>query len=169
VAAEVTYCMTLTFPQRESPPRDGKVFLVDATSIAVPRSLRKGAVKMSHTIAPIGHEQTLPYARRLLELYRDTARLVITTRLHTALPCIAMGIPVVFFHSNSDGRTSIVRDIGGKIYDARLHSKAFARGVIGRLLDPVDWSPAPLDITPVKKRLTQAVAERLAAIEQERR
>jgi len=167
IKAEVTFCLTLTFPQRESPPKNGKVYLVDATSIAVPRSLRRGAVKMSHTIAPVGHEATLPYARRLLDMYRDTASLVITTRLHAALPCIAMGIPMVFFGANSDPRTAIVRDIGGKIYDTRLHSKLFARGVVGRAIDPVDWSPPPLHVLPVKKRLAEAVAGRLAAIEQE--
>jgi hypothetical protein len=169
IKAEVTYCLTLTFPRRPSAPRNGKVYLVDAGGIAVPLALRKGAVKLSHTIAPIGHQATVPYARRLLDMYRDSASLVITTRLHAALPCIAMGIPVIFFGAPSDGRTAVVNDIGGKIYDARLHGKAFARGILGRALDPVDWSPPPLDSTAIRRRLTAAVVERLAAIERDYR
>jgi len=94
-------------------------------------------------------------------MYEEEASLVITTRLHTALPCMAMGIPVVFFGSPTDGRTSIVRDIGGTTYDQRLHAKAVARGVIGRAFDKVDWSPTLLDLSPVKARLVQAVAERM--------
>ncbi len=160
VKAEVTYCLTLTFPQRQQAPRDGKVFLVDAESIAVPRALRSRAIKVTHTVAPVGHQVTLPYARRLLDTYRDQASLVITTRLHAALPCIAMGIPVVYFGRRSDGRTTIIEDIGGTIYDAQLHAKSLARGAVGRLLQSVDWAPKPLDVAGAKQRLTLAVKER---------
>jgi hypothetical protein len=164
IRTETTYCLTLTFPQRERAPVVGKVFIVDAEGIAIPRSLRRGAIKITHSMPPLGPEATLPFAQMLLGMYREQAALVVTTRLHTALPCLAMGIPVVFFGSPSDGRTSIVRDIGGTIHDRRLHAKAMGRGVLGRALDQVDWSPAPLDLSPVKARLAQAVAERMRGI-----
>lgn len=35
-------------------------------------------------------------ARERINLLRDTAKLVITSRLHVYLPCVAMGIPVLF-------------------------------------------------------------------------
>ena len=35
-------------------------------------------------------------ARERLNLLRDTAKLVLTSRLHVYLPCVAMGIPVIF-------------------------------------------------------------------------
>ena len=165
VQAQTTYCMTLTFPQRETPPKDGKVFLVDADAIAVPRTLRAGAGKMGHAVAPIGHEVTLPYGQRLLDVYRETASLVITTRLHAALPCIAMGIPVIYFGSKSEARTSIISAVGGTIYDARLHRKTNIRGLVGRYAEPVDWSPKPLDITRFKQALRSAVEQRLATIQ----
>jgi hypothetical protein len=165
VKAEVTFCLTLTFPQWQDRPKNGKVYLVDANGIAVPRSLRRGAVKMSHTVAPVGYQATLPYARCLLDMYRNTASLVITTRLHAALPCIAMGIPVVFFGRRSDVRTAIIADIGGTIYDATLHSKAWARGVLGKIAQSVDWSPQPLDVTSIKEKLRLAVAERRQVLE----
>jgi hypothetical protein len=164
IRTETTYCLTLTFPRRERAPVTGKVLIVDAEHIAIPGSLRKGAIKMTHRMPPLGPEATLPFAQKLLMMYQEQASLVITTRLHTALPCFAMGIPVVFFGSPTDGRTSIVSDIGGTTYDQRLHSKALARGVLGRALDKVDWAPAPLDLSPVKARLVQAVAERMRKI-----
>src|SRR4029079_13399168 len=139
IRTQTTYCLTLTFPRRERTPVAGKVFIVDAEDIAIPRSLRNGAIKMTHSMPPLGPEATLPFAQKLLDMYEEEAALVITTRLHTALPCMAMGIPVVFFGSPTDGRTSIVRDIGGTTYDQRLHAKAVARGVIGRAFDKVDW------------------------------
>jgi hypothetical protein len=165
IRAETTYCLTLTFPRRERAPTAGKVFIVDAEDIAIPKCLRRRAIKMTHSMPPLGPEATLPFAQMLLGMYREQASLVITTRLHTALPCMAMGIPVVFFGAPTDGRTSVVKDIGGVIYDRRLHAKSLGRGLLGRALDQVDWSPAPLDLTAIKARLARAVAERMQAID----
>jgi hypothetical protein len=164
IRTETTYCLTLTFPQRQRAPAAGKVFIVDAEDIAIPKSLRRGAIKMTHSMPPLGPDATLPFAQLLLGMYREQASLVITTRLHTALPCMAMGIPVVFFGAPADGRTSVVKDVGGVIYDQRMHTKSFGRGLLGRALDQVDWLPAPLDLTAIKARLAHAVAERMQAI-----
>ena len=51
-------------------------------------------------------------AEALLRRYA-TAELVITSRLHCALPCRAMGTPVIFVHPNyySDSRFDGLRDI----------------------------------------------------------
>jgi len=166
IRTETTYCLTLTFPRRERDPADGRTFIVDAENIAIPRSLRKRAIKMTHRIPPLGPDATLPFAQKLLEMYKEQASLVITTRLHTALPCMAMGIPVVFFGSRADGRTSIINDIGGVIYDQRLHSKRLARGLLGRAIHQVDWSPEPLQLSPIKERLVRAVHRRLRAIDE---
>lgn len=159
VVAETTYCLTLTFPTRASTPSNGKVYIADAESI--PPALRKGAVKLTHMMPPLDYRVTLPFARQLLEMYRDTARLVITTRLHAALPCIAMGIPVIYFADPRDGRANIVRDIGGIVYDKRLHLKSRARGFLGKLFSHVDWSPEPLDVSGIKSSLRVAVERRL--------
>jgi hypothetical protein len=161
VKAETTYCLTLTFPTRRSAPPNGKVYIVDAEDISVPSALRKGAVKLRHAIPPLDYRVTLPCAQQLLDTYRDTARLVITTRLHAALPCIAMGIPVVFFGDPKDGRTSIVREVGGIVHQRSLHLKSRARGIMGKLVDQVDWSPAPLDVSQFKARLAAAVSRSL--------
>jgi len=162
IAAEVTYCMTLTFPTRTMAPAHGRVVIVDAAGVQVPRTLRRHAVRLSHVVPLMRDATKLQYARELIEYYRDNARLIITTRLHCALPCIAMGIPVVFFGNPKDYRTSIVRDIGGIIYDGEMHRKELTpRSLVGRALGRVDWSPKPLDVSAVKTRLLEAVSARM--------
>jgi polysaccharide pyruvyl transferase WcaK-like protein len=46
-------------------------------------------------------EQRFQRAEALLERYAR-ARLVITSRLHGALPCLALGTPVIFVHRDLD-------------------------------------------------------------------
>ncbi|MGD9669444.1 MAG: polysaccharide pyruvyl transferase family protein [Hyphomicrobiaceae bacterium] len=156
-----THCLTLSYPTRPSAPRNGKVFIVDAENVYVPSNLRKGALKLTHMMPPMDYRVTVPLAKQLIETYRDEAKLVITTRLHAALPCMAMGIPVVFFSNPSDPRVSIVKDVGGRVHDLRVHRKLLARGLVGRLLDDVDWEPSPIDVSTIKSSLSGAISDQL--------
>ncbi len=49
----------------------------------------------------ISYEERISKAEELLKKYA-TARLVVTSRLHTALPCLAFGTPVLFVTENPD-------------------------------------------------------------------
>ena len=160
IKATVTYCLTLSFPRREREPVNGRVAIVDARDIAVPKSLSRGAVTLRHGIRMFADATKLQHARELLAFYRDEVRLVITTRLHCALPCIAMGIPVVYFGDPNDYRTAIISDVGGRIYRRALHSRSLL-GLPGRLVEPVDWSPKPLDVELVKAKLREELNKRL--------
>jgi hypothetical protein len=112
VDAFYSKCLTLTFPKRTKEPINGKVFLVDVDSIPIPEPLYAGAIKITHiTNDSWGDEIKTLLAKKLLAMYRDEARLVITTRLHCALPCIAIGVPVVYFGHSSDARTSLLKDL----------------------------------------------------------
>ncbi len=164
VKAEITYCLTLSLPRRERAPKNGRVFIVDAQDVVIPKSLVKGSARITHAVAFVSNQTKLQYAKEILECYRDTASLVITSRLHCALPCIAMGIPVVFFGHPSDYRTRIVADIGGQIYNRTLHSKRAGYGVAGILTDRVNWSPQPLDVEHIKAKQAAAVKTRLERI-----
>jgi hypothetical protein len=165
IRTEVTYCMSLTFPGREKEPANGRVILVDANGIEVPDALRRGSVRVSHTVAGMKVATKLKYAQELIEFYRGNARLVVTTRLHCALPCIAMGIPVVFFGDPADFRTRIVSDIGGIIYSKRLHQRGVV-GTFGAMLDRIDWSPRPIDASAVRQRLIEGVEDRIRRIQE---
>lgn len=100
-------CLTLTLPQRASEPADGRVFFVDVPEEympAIPEGLRRGAKvisqrSMDSDVGGIGYSPVEQEAigERMLSLYRNEAKLVVTTAIHVAMPCLAMGIPVVFF------------------------------------------------------------------------
>jgi hypothetical protein len=160
VEAYTSYCCTLTFPRRERSPALGKTILVDAGSVYVPSSLRRNAIQLSHMVGPVSHDSKLQYARDLLQFYRDEAALVITTRLHCALPCMAMGIPVVFFGKTSDYRVNIVDDVGGRTYDRRLYKRAM-RGIPGRAIHAVDWAPPAVDVSGVAQAIGDDVRQRI--------
>ena len=55
--------------------------------------------------------KTEEYAENLLEEYTQQAELVITSRLHAAIPCFAAGIPVIFIHTEYSYRFSWLEDI----------------------------------------------------------
>jgi hypothetical protein len=147
----LTGCLTLTFPARECSPVIGKVILVDADKIAVPAALAKGAIKVTHRLpTPIFSEPAKrEMASGLIDLYRDKASLVITTRLHCALPCIAMGIPVVFFGQEKDPRFSVLQEVCLPIHRFTTPE------------DQVDWEPEALHIDPMKKWISDAIEKQI--------
>lgn len=127
----VSYCLTLTFPKRQSEPLDGLIFVVDGSGIPLPPLLKEQCVYLSHTTLYKREAIKRISARQLLEIYKDKAKLVITTRLHSLLPCIAMGIPVVFFNNPKDTRISWVKELGVPIYTVKE-------------ADHVNWNPGPI-------------------------
>ena len=64
--------------------------------------------RVGHGTKYITEEDKLKLAGDLVQTYAD-ARLVITSRIHCALPCLAVGTPSIFIHTNGVGH---VRDPG---------------------------------------------------------
>lgn len=66
-----------------------------------------GALTVTHAVPPgMPRDERFAKAEELLDLY-DKASLVVTCRLHCALPCLAMGTPVIFVNNReSDPRFS---------------------------------------------------------------
>ena len=91
-------------------------------------------------------------AKELLDFYRDNAGLIITKRIHCAMPCAAMGIPVIF-SDKRDGRTEIVDIIG--IQSRKVAS--YPRN------DVTDFSAKRLDFEEKKAEITRRLHEALAA------
>lgn len=68
----------------------------------VPSNLRDEAVYISNqNFEASTHEEKFEIARELLAKYA-VAKLVVTSRIHVALPCLAFGTPVVFIHPERD-------------------------------------------------------------------
>jgi len=99
--AEFIGCLSLTFPVANVERRT-KLLFVDTRHAPSSRC----SFMLTH-LDPVNLE--LPYvirhreARQLLDLYAQ-ADLVITSRLHCALPCVAMGVPVVCITKEDDPR-----------------------------------------------------------------
>lgn len=98
VTAYFTGCITLTL-EIPDVQRTGAIYAVDVDSALflefVPPRMRALAIHVTHSTT-LGSDSSGRdrEARRLLGLYAS-ARLVITSRLHAALPCLAYGTPVV--------------------------------------------------------------------------
>lgn len=165
-------CLTLTFPTRKESPKNGKVFIVDAFHIPVPSSLRREAFFISHECPDYyGDEIKTLIASKLLTLYQEKAKLVITTKLHCAMPCLAMGIPVIFFGDPNDYHLSILQDLGLKINQKpsqwtklawKGYSKVNKYNSERTFLKNVNWNPSPLDIEEEKQQLIKMTKELLS-------
>lgn len=91
-------CISMTLPKR--PDGDYRfVYVIDDDAkkglpFCDPVDLRV----LTSLCLPDGEpwEKSEERARERIALLRDTAKLVFTSRLHVYLPCVAMGIPVVF-------------------------------------------------------------------------
>ncbi len=152
VAAYFSGCLTLTL-DRPAGPRQDVVYCVDAGKDVVRRLASKVGVEVkttTHTLTPDeaneADEARLARAEQRLQQYA-TARLVVTSRLHCAMPCLAFGTPVVYvFEHPDDDRLRGLRDL----------THFFAPEQILSDEAPFDWrdpEPNPKDIGPMRRDL----------------
>ena len=109
-------CMTLSFPNRDFTPKTTKILLVDVPPyIKIPDSILNKTQYITHFCQHTTEKENFKLAKLLINYYRKEASAIITTRLHCALPCLAMGIPVLFIGNESDYRISNLLEIRVKI------------------------------------------------------
>jgi hypothetical protein len=84
-------------------------------------------------------ERNLKHSLGKLHKIRDEARLVITSRLHVAAPCVAMGVPVILAINHLDERFTVLEPF----------IPLYAPADYGR----IDWSPVAPDIEDTKDRM----------------
>ena len=99
VNAYFSGCLTLLM---ENPNISGKrtdnIYLVDVQDSFInllPIDVQEKAIRVAHKVRT---KERFTEAYRLMELY-GSAKVVITQRIHCALPCVAMGTPVIFINS----------------------------------------------------------------------
>ncbi len=178
-------CLSTTFEKRESEPVNGKIIMVDTARVdyLIPLLLKKEAIVTTH--AYTGDRALRENAvNDLMHLYRTTASLIITTRLHSALTCSAIGIPVVFFFNPEDPRASSAEQIGLPLYQYQLSKPPWLKKYLRKLrlislwrwyevlyfkiryrfFYPINWNPDPLDIEKHKSILRSKTAETIEAI-----
>ncbi len=171
-------CLTLTLPIRNNTPKDGYNIFVDFPSSLAPKHIQRNSLSISHFIpSNLSEKIKRIYARYLINLYKENAKLIITTRLHCALPCIAMGIPVIFWGNKNEYRVSLLEDIGLKIHDIsilRNVDNIDVRNVnyknSNSILEweKVNWHPSPIAFENEKREMTskikQMISDRLVCL-----
>jgi hypothetical protein len=160
VPAYLSHCLSLTFPRRPPEAVGDKVVVVSRDREIVdllPPEYRRDHLYMNHYAVNDTFAAYMEAARERLAFYRTQARLVITTFLHCALPCLAMGIPVVVFlpsPQNELQRTSDEERFSGLMQIAPVHRFGATA--------QVDWSPPPPDIESLKETVSRDFRDRVA-------
>lgn len=98
-------CLTLTLPARPDAPRHDRVIACDLPDTVIEELARRTAqppLVVTHIDTTTrGVAPRLARAELLLDHYAG-ARAVVTSRLHCALPCLALGTPVLFLPVQRD-------------------------------------------------------------------
>jgi hypothetical protein len=180
VDAYLSRCLTLTFPARDSQIKGNKVFFIDEPQWMKSsrfsgkkfKKMYKEGVFLTQIIdeQPVGildDSVKRKMAIDRIELLKSEAKLVITSRLHVASPCVAMGIPVLLFPDELI-KWNRHKTLEGIIPIYTFSSKYFKifgmfHSIITRIIRIIyirffmNWNPTPPDITNLKTNLVEKV------------
>jgi len=176
VKAFYSKCVTHTFPKREKEPVDGKIFLCDMPNIPVPSKIHRVATQMSQFEKDYyGVKIRRLKSQKNLDILREQASLVITSKIHCAMPCVAMGIPVIYFGQPDEYRVKVLKDMGLTVYQKpsmyvsgiyRLLSKTklgdkFRDLYVKLFYRNVDWNPEVIPYEEEKAKLITELKEHM--------
>lgn len=163
--AYMSGCMSIAYPKREEPKKH-KVFLYDPPEELIPYIPKELMDKAETLPSPhiAGYDKGYSKknevdAKRLMDIrfekLRKEADLVITRRLHVALPCLAMGIPVVLSHNCTDDC----------VYDSRFSGL----DKILKVYQPseyneIDWNPKVPDLEWLKELTMKHLEQRMKEV-----
>ena len=125
VEAYYSGCLTLTLPNKyQHLPKTEDIYLVDVmykmyklenfkrkqlVKKIIPKEILKEAVFVKQDVKHgTSQEEKFRIAEEMLKKYA-TAKLVITSRIHCALPCVALGTPVLFVNGSLKQATDTTR------------------------------------------------------------
>ena len=106
ISAYFTGCLTLTLRNRFS-KRNNEILVVDSHVLCpelfkniIPDHIKCRASYVCQALRTVpSHDTKMEMAQNLLDRIAQ-AKLVITSRLHTAMPCLAFDTPVIFLHND---------------------------------------------------------------------
>lgn len=159
----LSYCLTLTIPKFEDVKRKNEILLVDTPSditnkVKEEKDSTTIVKEITHELDvkknfKLSYEKRMENVEKLLKKYQG-AKFVVTTRLHCALPCLALGTPVLLiFDDESD-------DILNRIGDYRkLLNYCSRKEFLEKNLDEVIAQKARTEHLEIAKKLEETVAE----------
>jgi predicted O-methyltransferase YrrM len=117
-------CLTLTLFSSVEPPVRKLVILSDCDRYVklrhyIPKNIIQGAIETIHeqdVYSSMKFIDKMKIAYKYLDFYRN-AKLVVTTRLHCALPCLAFGTPVIYIAKKTDERLKGMLHLFEHFYD----------------------------------------------------
>jgi hypothetical protein len=149
VEAYFSGCLTLTLKNSDPAGRQNYICFTDVDKKISEILLRNNKEKVMH-LTHYSHtkDSKVKFARakELIDIY-SKAKLVITSRIHCALPCVGLGTPVIFLHDNfNDIRFGGLKDLFRK----------YSFDDIVRGDYRINWQdpdPNPVDITDMTDKL----------------
>lgn len=165
IDAYLTGCLTLTLPKRttEQAQKADKIYFLDVPGDIMkimPAEIKNEAITLSNILRfenpgnsnRISTEDAYEEHRKgeeRIALLRDTAKLVITSKLHVASPCLAMGIPVILAKNHFGDRFGFI-DRLIPTYTPEHYSE-------------IDWNPKPVDFEVDKAKIKQLFFDKVKA------
>jgi hypothetical protein len=141
-------CMSLTLPSdNKITNRRDKVYCVDVYDDLI-RHIPESIVDRCEWRSSLTEDYVdIDYVEKVFREYREHAQLIITSRLHCALPCMAYGIPVVFVHDIFDQRFTWLEGLI-TIYTPDMY-------------DEINWEPEPVQIEQLRDAMTKNAIARI--------
>ena len=155
ISAYINGCMSAVLPKRTESEGQNKVFFVD-----VPREVQKYIpeelyqnyemlTQQKYYECEIPAETIFDDVKKQYYKFASEARLIVTSRLHVASPCMAMGIPIIFTKNQIDKRFGWL-DQYLPIYDKSTYSK-------------IDWHPISVEYENDKALIRENAIGRIKA------
>lgn len=155
IEAYLAGCIACTLPEIKFKGKKSKVFFVDAPAIIkkyVPEYIIRDAECLTHEYF-VSKDQIKedPSSEKLAEAvikrYAEEARLVVTSRFHSACLCIALGIPVILALENNYYKFSWLSKLL-PLYTPDEFSE-------------IDWNPAAVNFQEMKLKMQAIAIERI--------
>lgn len=150
IFAYLNGCLTAVFPKVRSKENNHlkKIFCVDVNQALrkyIPNDLLPDCEFISQMVYDIPNAGEC--AKNYYDRYINEARLIITTRLHCAVPCMAAGIPVVLLKENYSFRFPWLNKLLPVYTD--------------NLLEEIDWNPQPVEYEDIKTKILENAKNRI--------
>lgn len=116
IPAYLSGCITTIFNKRIFEPDKKKIYLIDIPSKLekyLPEDIKNNAIKETHLLPLEKKDMTHSAAEKFAEIarnrlneYKTNASLIVSSRMHALVPCMAMGIPIIAVFDNISYRFS---------------------------------------------------------------
>ena len=152
ISSYLNGCITVVFPKSAvDRSKCRKIYIVDVPKELmdfIPDHYAENAVLVSHNLDG-NLDNAKKAANDIYQMYLNDAKLVITSLLHCAIPCMAAGIPVVFAKIDFPYRAAWVEKLLPLYTEDEFGS--------------IDWNPEPITYEAHKAKIIELVKKRLFA------